>query len=163
VSIKYRHIGHPDWKYQITEDYSRKLLSCMCDATGEILGKDLDGKETKYVNVSNGRITICEGYTWNGANWFPDIECTQEATLVHDALYQMIRENETAENWRLCADRLLYCVVTERSQQRWLASMMYSAIRGHQQVPILGGILGGLFGLFGGLFTDPSFDCELCD
>lgn len=143
-----------NWKYVLMEDYSRDLLSCMHYANGKIIGLD----RKTYVDLANGRINIYRGYRWNGADWFPDFEEVMEASLVHDALCQLIRDREIAKGWRLCADRGLYCMVKERGP-RWMASMMYHALRGDQSFRYLGGAFGGIVGFVRGLFLDETFEC----
>ena len=129
------------WKYKVTKDYSRQLLQCMNGACGTIRCNN-----TVYVQLKKGKIIIYSGYTWNGANWSPDFKCTQEATLVHDALYQLLEEQQIEEDYRKCADQQLYCMLKDSSSPRF-ASIAYNAVRGYWKCGFVGGLLGAIKGL----------------
>jgi hypothetical protein len=148
--MKYRRTT--DWKYELQKECSFPLLPCMKES-GTIEG---------YVKVKDGCITIQKGYRWNGADWFPDLECTQEATLVHDALYQLMSAGKIDPRHRKCADRQLYCMV-KAGCSRWLASTMYNAVRAYQvaggSIRLPAGVAGGLWGASKGLVAPEGFSC----
>ena len=149
--MKHEDTGDPNWPYRVLETYSRQLLRCMNDATGEVRGENGE----MYVELGNGRITIHEGYRWDGLDWSPDFQCAMEASLVHDALYQWIEKCETRERFRKCADQQFYCI-TKNSCGSRLSSAMYNAIRGYQKGWLVGGALGAVWGLF----SRPRVSCE---
>ncbi len=155
--MRYTRTGNPKWKYRLEKEYSRDLLPCMDDAQGTISNVRNDVRKV-YAELAHGHITIYAGYAWNGANWFPDLPAIMSATLVHDALCQLIGEKKIPGDLRRCADQEFYCMVRE-SESPWLASPMYYAIRGHQYVPFLGGLIGGLWGLVRGTFVEEEFGC----
>ena len=68
-----------------------------------------------YVRLLNNRLEIKIGYAWNGAN-FPakDDEISRAASLVHDVLYQLIREGLLPMSYRKAADKEL-----EVSMLKW--------------------------------------------
>ena len=52
----------------------------------------------------DGWLFIAEGYAWDGATGCPDVALILRASLIHDALYQLIREKHLAYFWRQSAD-----------------------------------------------------------
>lgn len=71
------------YKYQLSEDYK---ITLDFSPTYNIC--------TDYINFSlTGKLTILKGYAWDGASG-PAIDTKDilRASLVHDALYQLIRQ-----------------------------------------------------------------------
>lgn len=52
----------------------------------------------------DGWLIISEGYAWDGASGCPDVALILRASLIHDALYQLIREKHLPYFWRQPAD-----------------------------------------------------------
>lgn len=49
--------------------------------------------DSKYFKLTKeGLLTIYKGYAWNGANIIPDTKRNLYPSLVHDCLYQLMRE-----------------------------------------------------------------------
>ncbi|MHC4178553.1 MAG: DUF1353 domain-containing protein [Planctomycetota bacterium] len=92
--IRYRS----GYKYQLAFDYSIDI--------GIKPKKDID---TKFIKLdTQGRLTIRAGYAWDGPSG-PVIDRTENmrASLVHDALYQLMRNRKlTAKLHKDKADRL---------------------------------------------------------
>ncbi|MCY4477385.1 MAG: hypothetical protein OXC70_05295 [Gammaproteobacteria bacterium] len=139
-------------------DYLYDLAPCFGGFEGHTTNTD-----RPYVLVRDSRLMIREGYEWNGANHFPDFPWVLRASFVHDALCQLLDEGRWRSrvegkdegDYRKCADREFYCIVRSDKGLRW-ASITYSAIRGHVQVPFVGGIIGGAIGLVRG---ERHFEC----
>lgn len=154
------------WKYKLKADHSSPLLKCMAGDFGEI-----SDKNRVICRVKGGCITFKAGFTWNGADYFPDFPCTQEAALVHDALCQLIAQGRSPSNsftqqHRKCVDQQLYCMVRDKCS-RLLASTMYNAIRGSQRyqrwglpVKLLAGFFGGIWGVARGMFGNQKLSCR---
>jgi hypothetical protein len=71
---------------------------------------------------ADGVLTIKAGYRWDGASGPTfDTPSTMFASLVHDALYQLMREEAIGQEWRLRADDLLGRIMKSayRSQFVW--------------------------------------------
>ena len=87
------------YKHQLYETYSVKLRNNpLVVYDGEYLSLDI-----------NGILTIKKGYAWDGASgptW--DTKNCKRASLVHDALYQLMREEVLPRKYRKSADYLFY-------------------------------------------------------
>jgi len=71
------------YRYQLAKSYSLDV--------GVYPEHDID---TEFIKLSHtGVLLICRGYAWNGADGIVTVHnpCTMRASLVHDALYQLLR------------------------------------------------------------------------
>lgn len=55
----------------------------------------------------NGGLYLSAGYAWDGATCFPDVKSIMRGSLVHDALYQLMRLGLLSAEERGVADDLL--------------------------------------------------------
>ncbi len=69
-----------------------------------------------------GLLTINEGYAWDGPSG-PTIDTpsAMRGSLVHDALYQMMREELLSLHYRPVADQMLYKLCIEDGMWKWRA------------------------------------------
>lgn len=89
---------------------------------------------TDYVKIANGKLSIRKGYAWDGPSG-PTIDTKNfmRGSLVHDALYQLMRAGELPQSCRAEADRLLYVMCREdgmswiRAQVVWAAVTLFGA------------------------------------
>ena len=93
--------------------------------------KDLE-INTKYIVLwIGGRLFIKERYAWDGASgptW--DDKTNMRGSLIHDALYQLIREGHLGRaKWRKYADELLRDICIEDGMNKWRAGLWYWAVR----------------------------------
>jgi len=133
MKLKYKS----GYKYQLVEDY---VLD-----TG---WKVISSIETKYISLDvEGVLIVKEGYAWDGPSG-PTIDTKNfmRGSLVHDALYQLIREGHLVEGYRKFADRLLYAIIREDGMNWIRAKFVYYAVR-----------------LFGKPAADPSNDKQLIE
>jgi hypothetical protein len=84
-----------------------------------------------------GRLKIKKGYVWDGPSG-PTIDTWtfMRASLVHDALYQLIREGLLPLDSRVKADELLRKMCLEDGMSRMRAWWVYRAVRafGHKSI-----------------------------
>lgn len=86
---------------------------------------------TEYVALdSDGLLTIGAGYAWDGPSG-PAIDTKNfmRGSLVHDALYQLLREGHLAPQLREPADRLLQRLCREDGMSGLRAWWVYQGVR----------------------------------
>ena len=87
---------------------------------------------TEYIQLGNdGTLTIKEGYAWDGPSG-PTIDTLNfmRGSLVHDALYQLMRERYLDhDTYREAADRLLQKICKEDGMSSIRAWVVYHGVR----------------------------------
>ena len=114
------------YKYQLSENHVFDLgddFRAMWKGTTHMQGDYL-------LLSSDGRLTICAGYCWDGASGgCPDLQSIRRAALCHDALYQLIRHGVLPDYSRLIADRLFREICIQDGLSRPLAAIAYRLLR----------------------------------
>ncbi|MEI7796224.1 MAG: DUF1353 domain-containing protein [Methylococcaceae bacterium] len=110
------------------------------------LQTDLKPREdisTEFVSLDvYGNLVIKSGYAWDGATCAIDTKTNIRGALVHDSLYQLMREMSYAlppEINREKADRLLQKICLEDGMCQFVAWLFYQAVHN-----------------FGSKYTDPK-------
>lgn len=113
--IKYRD----GYKYQLAEDYSIKT---------DILGHKID---TQFIKLSvSGVLTVLSGYAWDGPSGpTADTKDSMRASLVHDALYQLMRHGDLEQKFRPYADKLFHRLCLEDGMNVVRADYWFNAVR----------------------------------
>lgn len=86
--------------------------------------------DTQFISLdTTGRITISAGYAWDGPTWAVDTLNFMRGSLVHDALYQLMRAGLLSAKHRKAADSLLrkHCIEDGMSAIR--AWWVYAGVR----------------------------------
>lgn len=86
---------------------------------------------TPFIRLeSDGTISITAGYAWDGPSG-PTIDTPDfmRGSLVHDALYQLIREGHLPQAARAQADETLREICLEDGMPRVRADYVYAAVR----------------------------------
>jgi hypothetical protein len=131
--IQYREI--PRWKYQI--------LSPVAFVVPIYPEVDI---ATPFINLSSkGVLEIAERYAWNGANVISDTEKNMRGSLIHDALYQLLRDGQLDKKWKLVADSVFewVCVadgtwpVLGAAYEKALAIFGWTALKKDESKPII--------------------------
>jgi hypothetical protein len=86
---------------------------------------------TRFVSMDKtGLLVVAEGYAWDGASGpmrqSPDII---RPSLVHDALYQLMREDLIDRANRAAADKLLRDMCVEDGSPSWYADAIHLAVQ----------------------------------
>lgn len=89
----------------------------------------------KYVYLEKDNIYISKGYAWDGATCALDTDTFMISSLIHDALYQLISENQLDKSERIKADQILKQLCIEFGMNKIRANYVYLAVR----------LFGGLF------------------
>lgn len=89
---------------------------------------------------SVGRLSIKANYAWDGPSG-PTIDSPEfmRGSLVHDALYQLMREDLLDRGFRDAADRLLEAVCREDGMSRFRAAQVYFFVKNfgqHRSFPL---------------------------
>ena len=92
--IKYRQ----GFKYQLAQEFT-----CATQIY------DHEASNGYYTLTKQGQLTINAGYAWDGPSGpTVDTPAFMRGALVHDCLYQMIRDGKLPESARKRADEILY-------------------------------------------------------
>jgi hypothetical protein len=117
--IKYRS----DYKYQLANAYLIENISIKpkADITTEFIDLDVDGN-----------LLIKQGYAWDGPSGpVIDTEENMRASVIHDALYQLMRNDELkSRTHRKAADQIFKDICLEDGVSHWWANKFYKALRG---------------------------------
>jgi len=109
------------YKYQLKKTY-----------TLEIEIKPSSPIDTEYIKLdTDGNLTMMEGYAWDGPSG-PTIDTLtfMRGSLVHDALYQLMREKKLDhDTYREAADRLLQKICKEDGMCSLRAWWVYQGVR----------------------------------
>lgn len=114
------------YKYQLAQDYQVQLpIKVDQDQT---LGLDII--EPFYSITVDGLLTVNEGYAWDGPSGPTFDTCNfMRGSLVHDVLYQMIREGHLPIERRVEADKILRDICLEDGMSRIRAQWVYLGVR----------------------------------
>ena len=77
----------------------------------------------------NGLLIVNAGYAWDGATCFPDMKSIMRGSLIHDALYQLMREGLLPSHWKDSADEELRRACVHDGMSKWLAQAVYLAVQ----------------------------------
>ncbi len=119
MGIKYRK----GYKYQLAEEFAIQ--------TGIILGEDAKEIVTQWIELDpNGTLNILKGYAWDGPSG-PTVDTSNfmRGSLVHDALYQLIRQSWLDIKWREQADKELKRICLEDGMSKIRAWYVYKSVR----------------------------------
>ena len=109
------------YKYQLKHSY---VVAIEIKPTAPV---DLD-----YIALDSvGQLTIKKGYAWDGPSGPTiDIKSFMRGSLIHDALYQLMREESLDNNTcRAIADKLLRVICVEDGMWLPLAWWVYWCVR----------------------------------
>jgi hypothetical protein len=119
MTIRYRQ----GYKYQLHSAY-------WC--TVQIIPfEDIYCGDNNWVELyRTGELRIQAGYAWDGPSGPTiDTKTFMRGSLIHDALYQLIREGELPKSARVQADRELYRACREDGMNLVRAAYVYAAVR----------------------------------
>lgn len=115
--IKYR----AEYKYQLADAYKQKISI-----------KPKHNIDTEFISLdTEGNLLVKNGYAWDGPSGpVIDTEENMRASLVHDALYQLMRHKElSSRTHRKAADQLFKDMCKKDGVSNLQASVYYKALR----------------------------------
>lgn len=117
TKIDYRSLK--GYKYQLLADYEIKI---------PILNRRITHP---YMHLGpGGHLLIKKGYCWDGPSgptW--DTTNSMRGSLVHDALYQLLREAFLSPVWRKPSDLILRVILLEDGMSKIRAWVWYRSVR----------------------------------
>lgn len=109
----------PGYRFQLVEPFQLATPIREACAGNHFVGLD-----------ASGVLTIAAGYAWDGASGpIADDATTIRGSLVHDALYQLMRELGLSPTWREAADDLLRDLCIEDGLHPAMAGIVHAAVR----------------------------------
>lgn len=119
MKLRFENVSH--YRYRLVDEYvyEQKLILPKTNIVTPFIKLDVDGK-----------ITLAKGYAWDGASG-PVIsqKVVARASLLHDALYQLMRLKKLDLSYRELADMLFRDVCIDDGVSKIVASMYYRAVR----------------------------------
>ena len=117
-----RYISYrSEYKYQLASEYRLKIPI--------LPAEDID---TEFIDLdTSGELTVKNAYAWDGPSG-PVIDTPENmrASLVHDALYQLMRNKElNARTHRKTADGLFRDICKDDGVSSFRANVYYRALR----------------------------------
>ena len=108
------------YKYQLAESYSTSVVVCPDEKI-----------ETDFIDLDEaGLLTIKAGYAWDGPSGpTRDTKSFMRGSLVHDALYQLMRNNLLPSSCREDADQELHRICIEDGMNRFRAWYVLLGVR----------------------------------
>jgi hypothetical protein len=126
MNFQYTPVYGHKYKYRLTRDYIHEL------------GFIVPGYGTNNwaTLIPNRCMILKEGYEWDGATLCPDIfdDWLIRASAVHDGLCQLINQGYLSRDYRLKADRELKRIALEDGCPKWLATIVYTAVRAYAKL-----------------------------
>lgn len=87
------------------------------------------GNQYLFVLKGGSWVQVRESYAWDGASFFPDFANCLIPSLIHDVLYQLLREGKAGNVTRSIADEIFYRAC-RRCGVSWItARIMWVGVR----------------------------------
>ena len=120
LRVCYRSLKN--YKYQVLQDFSYE--------TRMSFDADISSIDAWVLLTSTGTITFKMTYAWDGPSG-PTIDTLNfmRASLVHDGLYQLMRQEKIGLEYRKPADLLLRKICREDGMSRFRSWYVYQAVR----------------------------------
>lgn len=120
-------------KYRHLKGYEYEMLDTVVVDTGIVGEPIVHAESIDYVYMSlwdTGRLFISKDYAWDGPSG-PTVHTKtfMRGSLVHDALYQLMREGKLDRKYRKRADQLLREICLEDGMNKFRAWYVYQAVR----------------------------------
>lgn len=107
------------YKYQLVDEFKYQISITGFDANTPFIQLDAEG-----------HLTISKHYAWDGASG-PTIDTrnSMRASLVHDALYQLLRMKLLPQSEVIPSDRLFRKMLIKDGMSRFRAGIWYRGLR----------------------------------
>lgn len=82
-----------------------------------------------YIELQYGIMVIKRGYCWDGATGVPDNRDNMRGSLVHDALYQLMRLGLIDRSYKDYADNLLRQICIQDGMDKFWADIFFDGVQ----------------------------------
>lgn len=123
--IQYRRVNR--YKYQLVQDYHQFVNTI----TWRLPILETGHVATTFIEFFNsGDLTIKAGYAWDGPSGPTiDTDTFMRGSLVHDVMYQLMREQHLSPLRRIDADKLLRRMCIQDGMNFIRAAYVYRSLR----------------------------------
>ena len=127
--MKFKRIGH--YKYELLDSFSIDTDIRPDRAYFAPTLESLTSSDVYFVGLAaNGNLQFSKGYAWDGASGpAMDTQSIMRGALVHDGLYQLMRNSSLPLAYRKSADKLLRRMCREDGMVWIRAWWVYWAVR----------------------------------
>ena len=108
--------------------YSRCYKYKLTASESYELGEDWNSitVNSQYATLHKGILVVARNYAWDGASWPAiDTKTFMRGSLIHDALYQLIREGHLTSTWKTKSDEALRDICLKDGMAKWRAAYVY--------------------------------------
>lgn len=120
----------PKITYRNLSGYKYSLLEAYRFETGFTLPAAVASPHGWVKMSRTGRLTLKKGYAWDGPSGPTlDTKDFMRGSLVHDGLYQLMREKRLSRRLRKRTDELLWMLCLEDGMPKARANYVYHAVR----------------------------------
>lgn len=113
-------------KYRSIKKYKYELLELVSIATKIVPALSV---VTPFLNLAGGVLNIAKGYAWDGGSGPAiDTKTIMRASLVHDALYQLMRDGNIDIKYKPMADAMLRDIAIEDGMSKFRAWYVWKAV-----------------------------------
>lgn len=111
-----------NYKYQLMEEFHFQT---------NITGIVVETEDCEFIQLSSdGILTVLKNYAWDGASGpTVDTKNAMRGSLIHDALYQLLRLSLLTQNYVKPADQLFREVLVEDGMSKFRAWYWYRGLR----------------------------------
>lgn len=103
------------WKYRNHNGFAYKLQ--------HDYGLAEDYESRFLLMTTDNWLLVLDGYSWNGADCFPDFDWIKTPSLIHDALLELVAEGVLPESLNDQIDREIEAAIVGNAGKRWLLKL----------------------------------------
>lgn len=111
------------YKFTLDKPYNHLFLS------SRLVRLKLKSHESKYYTLNRYMARGEKGYSWDGNTMFFDFKSTRVASMVHDIMYQAMREGVVPRSYRREIDKEFFLCCVHDGTHPLLACVMWLAVR----------------------------------
>ena len=115
----------------MSANYLKKVgrLCWLLDDYAMPLKHDFEGGFDEFVALDEQLLSVRASFAWDGPWPLPRIKWAMRASMVHDALYHLMRSGKLSWDRRDWADAVFRDLLLEDGMPGWLAEVCYRVVR----------------------------------